>query len=71
MSDYCKNCSYDYKEKYTENACPMNYLYWGFVDDNKEIFQRTRQPFVLKNLEKIDIEKIQELKKKFIKKQLD
>ncbi len=70
MSDYCKNCSYDYKEKYTENACPMNYLYWNFVSDNKTIFEKTRQPFVVRNLEKVDIEKIKQQQQKFAKKHL-
>jgi deoxyribodipyrimidine photolyase-related protein len=67
MSDYCKKCSYDHKEKYTENSCPYNYLYWSFVAENREAFEG-RQPFVLANLKKIDIEKVQELKKNFMKK---
>ncbi|NDK10248.1 hypothetical protein GW846_05740 [Candidatus Gracilibacteria bacterium] len=67
MSDYCKNCSYNYKEKYTEDACPFNYLYWAFVDRNKTAFEG-RQPFVISNLKKIDVEKVQELKSKFMKK---
>ena len=68
MSDYCKNCKYDPKEKYTEDACPYNYLYWNFVSDNKETFEKGRQQFVVKNLEKIDIEKVRELKDLFINK---
>jgi len=67
MSDYCKNCSYDYKEKYSENACPFNYLYWAFVEKNTESFEG-RQPFVISNLKKIDREKVKELKEKFMKK---
>jgi deoxyribodipyrimidine photolyase-related protein len=69
MSDYCKSCKYDYKEKYNENACPYNYLYWNFVHDNKITFERWRQQFVVNNLKKIDIEKIQELKKQFLKRE--
>ncbi len=65
MSDYCKNCKYDPKEKYTENACPYNHLYWNFVSDNKETFEKGRQQFVVKNLEKIDVAKVRELKKSF------
>ncbi len=67
MSDYCKNCKYNPKEKYTEDACPFNYLYWNFVHDNKSTFEKWRQQFVVRNLEKIDREKIQELKKAFLK----
>lgn len=66
MSDYCKNCQYNPKEKYTDDACPMNYLYWAFVDENREVFEKGRQQFVVKNLEKIDIKKIRELQKKFV-----
>jgi deoxyribodipyrimidine photolyase-related protein len=39
MSDYCKDCSYNYKEKYSDDACPFNYLYWAFVDKNKTAFE--------------------------------
>ena len=64
MSDFCKNCEYNLKEKYRENACPFNFLYWNFVNNQKETFAKTRQSFVLKNLEKIDIEKIKKRIKK-------
>ena len=67
MSDYCKNCHYDPKEKYTENACPFNYLYWNFVADNKTAFEK-RQPFIVKNLAKINLEKVREQKEKFLRK---
>ncbi len=30
MSDYCKNCVYDRKEKLGASACPLNSLYWDF-----------------------------------------
>ena len=67
MSDYCKGCKYNHKEKYTDDACPFNYLYWNFVSDNKETFEKGRQQFVVNNLKKIDIEKIRELKERFQK----
>jgi deoxyribodipyrimidine photolyase-related protein len=38
MSDYCKSCIYDPKEKYGDTACPFNYLYWNFVDEKKDLF---------------------------------
>lgn len=68
MSDYCKGCKYNHKEKYADDACPYNYLYWSFVHENKETFEKWRQQFVVNNLKKIDIEKVKELKEKFIKK---
>ncbi|MFO7746482.1 MAG: cryptochrome/photolyase family protein [Orrella sp.] len=30
MSDYCKGCHYNRKERTTESACPFNALYWDF-----------------------------------------
>lgn len=35
MSDYCKNCAYNHKEKLGENACPFNSLYWDFMDRHR------------------------------------
>jgi deoxyribodipyrimidine photolyase-related protein len=63
MSDFCWSCEYNVKNKYEPDSCPFNYLYWNFISDQKDTFQKTRQNFVLKNLEKIDIDKI---KNKFI-----
>lgn len=39
MSDYCKNCHYSVKEKTGEKACPLNYLYWNFVDKQRNAFE--------------------------------
>ena len=36
MSDYCSDCTYDVKEKETDNACPLNSLYWQFVASHRE-----------------------------------
>jgi deoxyribodipyrimidine photolyase-related protein len=36
MSNYCQNCHYSVKEKNGAQACPFNYLYWDFLDRNKE-----------------------------------
>ena len=30
MGDHCKSCSYDYRVKTGEGACPLNSLYWHF-----------------------------------------
>ncbi len=32
MSDYCKDCHYNRKDKTGEKACPFNSLYWDFYD---------------------------------------
>ncbi|MDT3402788.1 cryptochrome/photolyase family protein [Mucilaginibacter terrae] len=40
MSDYCKNCHYDYKKKHGDRACPYNSLYWNFFDRNANKLQK-------------------------------
>ena len=35
MSNYCKNCSYNVRQKNGEGACPFNYLYWDFLARNR------------------------------------
>lgn len=39
MSNYCKNCSYKVSIKNGANACPFNYLYWDFLDRNRDKLQ--------------------------------
>jgi deoxyribodipyrimidine photolyase-related protein len=36
MSDFCKSCAYDVKQKSGPNACPFNYLYWAFLIRQKD-----------------------------------
>lgn len=38
MSDYCRHCEYSVTKKTGEKACPFNYLYWNFVDKQRETF---------------------------------
>ncbi|WP_087017432.1 cryptochrome/photolyase family protein [Thaumasiovibrio subtropicus] len=40
MSDYCKTCQYDVKKRHGEGACPMNSLYWRFMQTHRERFER-------------------------------
>ncbi|MDJ0612683.1 MAG: cryptochrome/photolyase family protein [Rhizobiaceae bacterium] len=35
MSDYCKHCRFDVKQKTGEDACPFNALYWDFLVRNQ------------------------------------
>ena len=43
MSDYCKNCHYSVKEKNGKNACPFNYLYWYFLDRNRDKLEKNQR----------------------------
>jgi deoxyribodipyrimidine photolyase-related protein len=40
MSDYCKTCHYQIKEKTTDQACPFNSLYWGFMVRQRPLFEK-------------------------------
>lgn len=35
MSNYCRGCFYDVKQKSGPRACPYNYLYWAFLIRNE------------------------------------
>lgn len=63
MSNYCKNCSYKVTEKTGETACPLNYLYWDFINRNKnQLSDNMRLRFAYKNLENFSEEKIDDIK---------
>jgi deoxyribodipyrimidine photolyase-related protein len=36
MSNYCKDCRYKISKKNGSDACPFNYLYWDFLDRNRD-----------------------------------
>jgi len=64
MSDYCKNCHYDRKKKFGENACPFNSLYWDFYDRNQEKLQGVpRINMMLGTWNKMDDEKKEKILK--------
>lgn len=71
MSNYCKTCFYDPKEKYGERACPLNFLYWKFIDTHKETFSKWRQSFIVNHLKKIDMETITKQQQDFIHTYID
>jgi len=55
MSDYCKNCRYNVKEKLGEDACPLNSLYWNFIDQHYELLAANhRKSFPVRNWDKLE-----------------
>lgn len=38
MSNYCKSCFYNFKEKTKNDPCPFNALYWNFLIRHEERF---------------------------------
>lgn len=43
MSDHCKACRYDVKQKAGPDACPFNALYWDFLARHERRFRRNRR----------------------------
>ncbi len=39
MSDYCEGCRYDPGETVGEDSCPLNSLYWDFIDRHSNRFE--------------------------------
>lgn len=62
MSDYCKDCHYSVKERFTENACPFNSLYWHFMTRHGDRFARNpRTAMAYRSWDKMDAEVKQSL----------
>lgn len=58
MSNYCKNCHYNVKEKTGSRACPFNYLYWDFMIRNKNKLEKNpRLGFTYKTINNMSDDK--------------
>eukprot|EP01047_Picozoa_sp_COSAG01_P002061 COSAG01_NODE_52_length_31456_cov_125.226648_19_plen_517_part_00 len=72
MSDYCKNCAYNPKDKIGEGACPYNYLYWHFLSRHQDkLASNPRMTMiynVLKKIHKDDLSKMLNLGDTFLSK---
>ncbi|MFM9956841.1 MAG: cryptochrome/photolyase family protein [Phycisphaerales bacterium] len=54
MSNYCKGCRYDPKQRTGENACPFNTLYWDFMIRHKQRFSKNqRMSMMVKNVDRM------------------
>lgn len=59
MSNYCANCHYSVKEKTGPQACPFNYLYWGFVNKHKDKLENNpRMAMIYRTMAKMDQTKL-------------
>lgn len=57
MSNFCNDCPYNVKEKFTDDACPYNYLYWAFlITHEKKLRKNTRLAFAYKHIDKMSHE---------------
>ena len=43
MSDYCRHCRYDVKQRVGPDACPFNALYWDFLARHEDTLGRNRR----------------------------
>lgn len=43
MSDHCKACRYDVRQKTGPDACPFNALYWDFLARHERKFRKNRR----------------------------
>ena len=54
MSDYCKPCRYDPRQRTGADACPFNPLYWDFLIRNREkLGGNNRMAMVYRNLDRL------------------
>ena len=59
MSNYCKGCSYDVKQRTGPKACPFNSLYWDFLARHEPALRRNhRMGLVMKQLSKLPEEEL-------------
>lgn len=40
MSDYCKSCTYQVKQRVGKDACPFNSLYWHFIHRHRALLEK-------------------------------
>lgn len=53
MSDYCQGCHYRVAERTGEMSCPLNSLYWHFMDRNRQrVKNNPRTAMVMKGWDK-------------------
>lgn len=54
MSDYCRNCEYDRRDRTGENACPFNVFYWDFLARHEDkLKSQARLSYIQRNLAKM------------------
>jgi deoxyribodipyrimidine photolyase-related protein len=54
MSDYCKSCEFDVKQRTGPKACPFNALYWDFISRHKRFAKNPRMANICRVYEKFD-----------------
>jgi deoxyribodipyrimidine photolyase-related protein len=53
MSDYCGGCRYDVRRRHGDDACPVNALYWDFLDRHRARFaDHPRMAMMIRTLDR-------------------
>lgn len=56
MSDYCKDCHYQVRDKAGDRSCPLNSLYWHFMTRHRGRFERNQRiGMVYRNWDKMAV----------------
>ncbi len=59
MSDYCRHCRYDVRQREGADACPFNYLYWDFMARHRSrLAANPRMTRVVETLDRMPAEKV-------------
>ncbi|MEM6591853.1 MAG: cryptochrome/photolyase family protein [Cyanobacteria bacterium P01_C01_bin.73] len=67
MSDYCKECRYNHRDRTGDDACPFNFFYWDFMDRHRKTLKsQGRMSFLLKNLDKMAGEELDEIRQRAV-----
>ncbi len=65
MSNCCKSCAYNHRQKTGDNACPFNALYWDFLARNYDkLKQNPRMNMMLAMLDKKDAADLADLRER-------
>ncbi|MBD2019469.1 cryptochrome/photolyase family protein, partial [Leptolyngbya sp. FACHB-36] len=65
MSNYCKGCVYNPRDRSGDDACPFNFFYWDFLARHYEKLKGNhRMSQILRNLERISPEEVQIMRQK-------
>jgi len=63
MSDYCRGCVYNPKERTGDSACPFNFLYWDFLSRNRDrLHSQGRMNMVLAHLDRMSAAELENIR---------
>ncbi|NJM57113.1 MAG: cryptochrome/photolyase family protein [Synechococcales cyanobacterium RU_4_20] len=63
MSNYCQSCTYNFKAKTGDRACPFNYFYWDFLARHRDKLKRQgRMNLILGQLDRMEPTVLEEMR---------